>query len=102
MTATAADLKVIVPPLARESCTAAQLPPPPNPTREQLQEHAISQVGELEVCDRKRELAVTASDLHNHYVDRLVTELRPPTFVERFTGKRKVKPLKRDELLARP
>jgi len=59
-------------------------------------------VGELEVCDHKRALAVQSADLHNHYVDRLVTELRPPTFSERFLGKRKVKPLKRDELLARP
>jgi hypothetical protein len=101
VSATAADLKVIIPPLAREACTAAQLPPPPHPTREDFEIHATLQVGELEVCDRKRSLAVSAADLHNRYVDLLVTELRAPTLLERITGKRPPAP-KRDEMLAAP
>jgi hypothetical protein len=67
---------------------AADLPPPPNPSREQLQVHALQQVGELEVCDRKRALAVAASDLHNMAVDRLVTDLRPARGWERVFGKK--------------
>lgn len=67
---------------------AADLPPPPTPSREQLQVHALQQVGELEVCDRKRALAVAAGDLHNMFVDKLVTDLRPARGWERVFGKR--------------
>lgn len=47
----------------------------------------IRQTAKLETCDRKRALGVAAMDLHNAYVDRLVDEVRPPTFWERIIGK---------------
>jgi len=77
---------VVIPDLAREPCVAAGLPSPPHPTREELEIHAILQLGELEVCERKRALGVAAGDLHNLYVDRLQAVLRPATFWERLTG----------------
>lgn len=35
------------------------------------------QTARLEVCEGKRKLAVDALDLHNAYVDKLVSELAP-------------------------
>ncbi len=45
------------------------------------------QTAKLEICEAKRALGVDAMDLHNAYVDRLVSDLRPPTFWERLFGK---------------
>lgn len=85
--ASAASLKVAVPPLVREPCEGAQLPPR-KASEADLQVFGVRQTGKLEKCEDKRALGVEAMDLHNTYVDRLVTELRPPTFWERIFGKR--------------
>lgn len=92
--ATAANLKVVVPPLAREPCEGAELPPGPNPGEPEYQVFGVRQTGKLEKCDDKRALGVAAADLHNAYVDRLVKIVRPPTFWERIVGKHPAAPPK--------
>jgi len=87
--ATAASLKVEVPPTVREKCVGAELPPPPKPSEKDYQVFGARQTTKLELCEGKRALAVDAMDLHNTYVDRLVDAVRPPTFWERIVGKRK-------------
>lgn len=89
--ASAASLKVAVPPLVREPCEGAPLPPR-KASEADYQVFGVRQTGKLEKCDDKRALGVQAMDLHNAYVDRLVTDLRPPTFWERIVGKRRSKP----------
>lgn len=91
--AKAADLYVQVPPLARESCLPADLPPRrPPPGEVEWQAFSVDQTGKLENCDTKRALAVAAGDLHNLYVKKLSDELEPPTWWERVTGREKEPP----------
>ena len=85
--ASAASLKVSVPPLVRERCEGAELPPP-RAGETDYQVFGVRQTGKLEKCDDKRALGVAAMDLHNTYVERLVDAVRPPTFWERIIGKR--------------
>jgi hypothetical protein len=87
--ASAASLKADVPPLAREKCAGAPLPAGPKPTETDYQVFGVRQTAKLEACEGKRALAVAAADMHNAYVDRLVEDLRPPTFWERLFGKRR-------------
>jgi hypothetical protein len=77
VSATAANLKIPVPPLAREPCDAAELPAGPKPGEVDYQVFGVRQTGRLEMCEEKRALGVSAMDLHNAYVDRLVNDLRP-------------------------
>lgn len=87
--ASAASLKVDVPPTVREPCAAAPLPRQPRPGEAEYQVFGVRQTTKLEQCEGKRALGVAAMDLHNAYVDRLLTELRPPTLWERVFGKRR-------------
>lgn len=86
--ASAASLKVAVPPLARERCEGAELPKGPAPGEVDYQVFGVRQTAKLEKCEDKRALGVAAADLHNAYVDRLAERLRPPTLFERLFGKR--------------
>ncbi len=76
------------PPLARERCAGAKLPPMPAASEADHQVFGLMQTGQLEICETKRALAVEAGDLHNRYVERLVDDLRPKTFWERLFGRR--------------
>ncbi|MDP3495274.1 MAG: hypothetical protein Q8R82_19355 [Hyphomonadaceae bacterium] len=93
-----------IPPLSREPCEGADLPPPPNPTEADWQVFGRLQTGQLDICDRKRALAVAAGDLSNLYGERLTDALRPPEGWERVFGKHQSKPPKPtlEELLAGP
>lgn len=82
-----------MPQLIREPCEAAPLPPPPSPTSAQLEEHALGQVAMLDACNQKRELGVYVMDVHNAYVDRLVTQLRPARGWEHVFGKKRPPPV---------
>jgi hypothetical protein len=77
VSATAANLKIPVPSLVREPCEAAELPPGPKLDEADYQVFGARQTGRLETCEEKRALGVSAMDLHNEYVERLVSDLRP-------------------------
>lgn len=94
--ASAANLKIAVPPLAREACAPAELPAPPSPAEADYQVFGVRQTAALQTCNYKRAVGVAAMDLHNAYVDRLVDELRPPTLWERMLGKHPKDPPKPD------
>jgi hypothetical protein len=67
---------VPVPALVREPCAAAELPTG-KPDEQDYQVFGIRQTGMLEKCEDRRALGVEAMDLHNAYVDRLVSDLKP-------------------------
>lgn len=48
----------------------------------------VLQTGYLDICDRRRELAVDAADLHNQGVKATVNKLRPKRWYEFIIGRR--------------
>lgn len=93
MTATAASLKAEVPPLLRETCLGAPLPPD-NAGEEDYQVFGIRQTVKLEQCEFKRALGEAALDLHNGWVDVMIDRMQPPTLWQRMTGKGPAQPPK--------
>lgn len=91
--AIAANQEVKVPDGARARCEAAALPKATNSVAEALAEaraFGTLQTGYLDICDKRRELAVDAADLHNQGVKKVVNELRPLRWWERIVGRRQV------------
>lgn len=88
--AQAANNEVKVPESARAACDAAPLPAYTNSPAEALGEaraYGTLQTGYLDICDKRRKLAVDAADLHNQGVKKVVNELRPLRWWERIIGR---------------
>lgn len=104
-TAIASTLRYEVPEIARQPCVGAPLPERKGDVGElAYQEFGIAEAGYLEACETKRATAIAAGDIVNYRGEYITANLRPPTVVERITGRRKMPkppPLTIDDILER-